>query len=244
MEGLLASGERPVVHDTGRPVNPNRKSNYPDAVFAATVARIRNDLIAQGERPTGTLDLNKLESIEALGGKSEFVKPAIRDTVSGADRIDPTGGAKAELTLTTVSDALRSITKPKLNEFHNIPDYATAFEGFDRKVSKVIGGGSDSIALRLEDGNVLKITTRELPDDLGKRVFDMPVLEQGSRTLNGRQVNYFVQPFAEAARPTDLHIIGEAIQRSNYDFMEPFLNQVGRYQGRPWLLDPFAVRKQ
>src|SRR6185295_7067238 len=109
-------------------------------------------------------------------------------------------------------------------------DYADAFKGFDKQVSKVIGGGADSVVLRLEDGNVLKITTRDLPADLGNRAFDMPVLEQGSRLIDGRKVNYFVQPFAEMARPNDLHVIGQSVKASGFHFEEPFLNQIGRYQ--------------
>ncbi len=240
-DGLLESQNRQIVHDTGHGLSM-RKSNFPDTVFADMLAKIRQDLAGSGKTPSSGLNLAALEAIEVKGGKSDLVKPATRDTVTGADKITPLP-LQGEVQLTTVSEALSSITKPRLHDFHNLKDYASAFEGFDRKVSKVIGGGSDSVVLRLQDGNVLKITTHELPPDLGKRVFDLPVLEQGSRMIDGRSINYFVQPYAQQARPADLHAIGESIKLSGYHFQEPFLNQVGRYQGRPFLLDPWAVRK-
>lgn len=241
MHALSQTGERSIVHDTGR--LSTRKSNLPDQVFADMIGRIRSDIIAKGQIPPASFNPASLAAIEVNGGKSSLVGPAIKDTVTGAEKITISGGTQGEIPLTTVSDALRSINNPKLVEFHNLKDYATAFDGFDRKVSKVLGGGTDSVVLRMQDGSVLKITTRELPADLGQRVFDLPVLEQGSRTVGGRQVNYFVQPFAEKAKAADLHAIGESVKASGYYFDEPFLNQVGRYNGRPWLLDPFAVTK-
>jgi hypothetical protein len=143
--------------------------------------------------------------------------------------------------LISISEALTRVEDQRLHEFHNLADYAVAFAGFDRKVLKVIGGGSDSVVLRLEDGNVLKITTREIASDIGRRPFDLRMLEQGTCPVDGRRINYFIQPFARRAGPADLHAVGEVISRNGYYFTEPFLNQVGRYQDRPWLLDPWAV---
>jgi hypothetical protein len=143
--------------------------------------------------------------------------------------------------LITIPEALARVEDQRLHEFHNLADYAVAFAGCGRKVSKLIGGGSDCVVLRLEDGNVIKLTTREIGSDFGRRPFDLQILEQGSCPVDGRQINYFIQPFARRARPADPHAVGEVISRNAYYFTEPFLNQVGRYQDRPWLLDPWAV---
>lgn len=150
---------------------------------------------------------------------------------------------KGESLYITVSKALSSTRRRRLHHFHNLQDYAAAFEGFEHRVSGVLGGGTDCVVLRLEDGNVLKITTHDLPVGLGERVFDLPVLERGFRSIEERQINYFVQPFAQAAKRADLHSVGKLISASGYHFQEPFLDQIGRYQGSPRLLDPWAARR-
>lgn len=244
LAGLLESGNRPIVHDTGKGMNLTRKSNFPDPVFASMLEKVRTDYQTKGF-DAGKFNPTLLETIDAKGGKSNLVSAAVKDTVSGADSIVIKPGAiSGDASLKSVAEALSTIKKPALHEWHNLDDYSKAFANFDRKVSSVVGGGSDSIALKLEDGNVLKITTRDLPADLGQRPFDLPVLERGAKPVGvgDISVNYFVQPFADKPKPGHLQTVGDTISKSGYHFTEPFLNQIGVYKGQAYLLDPFAVK--
>ena len=87
----------------------------------------------------------------------------------------------------------------------------------------------------------MKLTTRELGPSFGGREFDMPILERGSRTVDGRTVNYYVQPCAAKANPADLAAFVQRLRGSGWHFNEPFPNQLGRYDGQVFLLDPWAV---
>ncbi len=244
LAGLLETGNRPIVHDTGKGMNFTRQSNFPDPVFASMLEKVRADYQAKGF-DAGKFNPSALDVIDAKGGKSTSVPVSIRDTVSGADKIflNPVA-ISGEANLKSVADALSTIKRPELHEWHNLEDYSRAFAGFDRKVSSVVGGGSDSIALKLEDGNVLKITTRDLPADLGSRPFDLPVLERGSKPvgIGDISVNYFIQPFASKPKQGHLGMVADTISKSGYNFVEPFISQVGVYKGQAYLLDPFAVK--
>ncbi|HNB21010.1 MAG TPA: hypothetical protein PKZ32_01245 [Candidatus Melainabacteria bacterium] len=142
----------------------------------------------------------------------------------------------------SIPDALQRIKNPELREMHDLSTYSKAFDGFGGRVKKTMGG-ADSVVLELTDGRILKMTTKQLPEEVGTRAFDQPILERGSRTADGITINYFVQPKAEPARPGDLDLVNKVVKEHGYIFRDPALQQIGRYQGEPKLLDPFAVIK-
>jgi len=147
--------------------------------------------------------------------------------------------------LITVTEALSGVNQPHLQDLHNLPAYAKAFEGFDRRVSRVIGGGADSVLLHLQDGNVLKITTRTLEPNFGQRWFDLPILETGSRMVDGKQVNYFVQPFAREAKPAQVEQFLKDLESSGHYMRDYNPLNVGWYlpENRPTLVDPWSVER-
>jgi hypothetical protein len=143
----------------------------------------------------------------------------------------------------SVQEALGKISDPQVKELHDLATYSKAFEGFGGRVKKQVGAGADSISLEMTNGNILKITTRSLPKEIGSRGFDHSVLEQGTRTADGIAVNYFVQPKARPAKPGDLDALNQTVREKGYIFKDPALDQIGRHNGSPVLLDPFAVVK-
>lgn len=143
----------------------------------------------------------------------------------------------------SVQDAIGKIKNPELKELHDLNAYSKAFEGFNGRVKKSLGGGADSVVFEMMDGNILKLTTKSLPKDAGSRGFDQPIIETGSRTADGVTVNYFVQPKATPARPGDLDAVNRVVKENGYLFRDPAPEQIGRVGEKPYLLDPFAVVK-
>lgn len=198
-EGLLATGERPIVHDTGGPESPTTR--YPNRVFARTLEEIRSDLAAmKGRTLTGP-------------------KP--------------------------IHEALSEVKDPVADRNHSVSAYAEALRGMDFKVDKYLGSGSDSMAFRLENGDVLKITgNRQLTPEMGNRSFDLPILEQGTKQVGDAQVTYFVQPHAEPANHADVMSFFGQLQGQGYAWRDPGAGQIGRWNGQIKLIDPFAVVKK
>jgi hypothetical protein len=140
-----------------------------------------------------------------------------------------------------VPDILWSI-EPEQAQRHNLELYAVLFADFPLQVREFIGAGSDSIAMRLEDGNILKITMQHsLPVP---RAWDMPILESGTIDRDRRPLLWFVQP--EGKTPIagkDLMPFLERLCADGYRFTDPSLHNLAYYQGEIKLIDPFAVSK-
>ena len=144
----------------------------------------------------------------------------------------------------SVSEALTGVKDAKLNEFHNLPHYARAFSDFAPKSQRVLGGGSDTVSLLLDNGTVLKVGTRELPASAGQRAFDAPILESGVKMVNGYPVRYYVQPYAEPATDEQLSGFLRSLRGTAYYMSEPFVDQLGVINGQVKLLDPWAVENR
>lgn len=141
---------------------------------------------------------------------------------------------------------MHRIKTPHIKENHPIRVYINAFNGFEPLGVCLIGGGRDSIAIRLQTGNILKIGRRELPAGAGSRPFDMPILERGRRyTRDGLAVLYYVQP--EAITPVqeeELWPFMDRLHGHGYYFADCGERQLGYFNGEVKLLDPFAVTKE
>lgn len=123
--------------------------------------------------------------------------------------------------------------------------YEAAFNGFERFGTEHLPSGVNTVNVRLNDDNVLKIGTRELRRDAGAREFDMPILEQGFRTTpEGLKVRFYIQPCAQPL-PEELYkTFLNRIYEQGYNFLDPGKQQVGLYNGEPRLLDPWSVVKK
>lgn len=211
---FVATYPRPIIHDLGYPENP--ATRLPAKDFSRILTELREDLA------TGKIV-----------------------TKDGAVTLPENKIAETTNTMQTASDALRSLSSEPYARSHPIERYAKAFEGFDRKVKGPIGGGGDSVALELVDGNVLKITNRRLDNVVGTRWFDLPMLEKGTRDAGGGlNLHYFVQPKAITPVPEAMVTQFKAdLAASGYRITDGGSNQLGLYEGKVKLLDPFAVTK-
>lgn len=141
-----------------------------------------------------------------------------------------------------VSDLIRSIKGAEARDNHNLSLYRKAFWDFSAEGELVVATGSDSIVLKLQDGNILKISSRTLARELES--FDMPVLTSGIRQAEGRTVYYVIQPEAGPAALSDFAMFLRILTDHGFRMIDPGISQIGIYQGQVKLLDPFAVARQ
>jgi hypothetical protein len=142
-----------------------------------------------------------------------------------------------------IADLLRAIHDERLCDLHDVQRYAAAFETSDLIGECVLGAGTDSLLIRLEGGDVLKISRRELTTDMGHRPFDLPILRRGRGEVRGRTISWFVQPWAEPAEVWDFSAFHLMVKGLGYFFNDPGFEQLGKYQGTVLLVDPFAVEQ-
>lgn len=238
LKEFVETHPRPLMHRTGRRENPN--SAFPGSVFTRILTEIRAEFV---ERGLG------VESKAADGGapkvapgegttKSLEAGPKSSDASKSSDR----GVASMSQGL-TVSEVFKKMQDSgQIVERHNIDLYRRAFENFPLRARDFMSSGSDSVMLRLVDGNVLKITQQnEIP---AQRAWDVPVLEKGSVSADGHTLHWFVQPSVQSpiAR-ADFAPFLRRIQADGYQMTDPSLHNLGYYKGEARLLDPFSVVK-
>lgn len=98
---------------------------------------------------------------------------------------------------------------------------------------------SDSLVLKLADGTMMKLTTRNYSRP--EQPFDIPVLASGVQEVDGRAVKYFIQPEAQPATRADLADFLKTLTSHGFRMIDPGVKQIGIYHGRVKLLDPYAV---
>lgn len=141
----------------------------------------------------------------------------------------------------SVSQTLRDlIDSGNAPERQNLTVYSKAMENSPLQVREYVTTGSDSVVMKLADGNILKLTKEgELPP---ARSFDMPVLERGTALADQVRVNWFIQPEAKApVAQADLMPFLQRIRQEGYRMIDPSLSNLGYYNGEVKLLDPWAV---
>ncbi|MDR3615555.1 MAG: hypothetical protein P4L53_18490 [Candidatus Obscuribacterales bacterium] len=141
-----------------------------------------------------------------------------------------------------VSNLLRSLQTTDTGD-HNVADYARAMSGFNENATAVRKIGGDSISLDLANGNILKLTTRTLPE---QRPFDMPVVDSGTRLVDHVDVNYLVQAKG------DTNVSGAQyadflrdLSKQGYWMSDPGVRNVAMHpeENRVVLVDPWAVER-
>jgi hypothetical protein len=113
-------------------------------------------------------------------------------------------------------------------------------ENSPHRVKEYVTTGSDSVVMKLTDGNMLKLTKEgELPP---ARSFDMPVVDKGTALADQITVNWFIQPEAKSpVAQADLMPFLQRIRQEGYRMIDPSLSNLGYYNGEVKLLDPWAV---
>jgi len=140
-----------------------------------------------------------------------------------------------------VSHLISSIKGPEARANHNLSLYRKAFCDFSAEGESVVAIGSDSVVLKLQDGNILKISSHALTRAL--EPFDLPVLSSGTVQADGITIYYVIQPEAEPATFRDLAMFLRILTDHGFRMIDRGISQIGIYQGQVKLLDPFAVAR-
>ena len=151
---------------------------------------------------------------------------------------------KSSISAMEVSDLLRSAINDPIVDGHPVEKYAKALAGIGKKVTRFIGIGADSIAMELENGNVLKVSGRTLTDSMGSRSFDLPIVERGVVDTGSGLVYWFVQPKVQTpVTYSQFKAFKVDLVKYGYIMNDAGENQLGVYCGLIKLLDPFSVQK-
>ncbi len=151
---------------------------------------------------------------------------------------------------TPVSEILKELSRFMVGS-HPVRRYIKAFEGLDYKGNNLLVPGGDSVNICLQDGNVLKISSKRKYDGWTDRPFDAPVIEKGTISVKHggdgcfeTDVNYLIQPMVDTnVSEKDLRQFEEEIRTLGYGFVDKHQKetQIGHYKGKIVLIDPFAV---
>lgn len=145
----------------------------------------------------------------------------------------------------SITDALRGIRDPDIHSDHDVELYAKAVENTGVRVKDVVTAGSDSIVFETTAGNIFKVGNKRLFDEMGTRPFDMPILRRGTFDDGRQYVQWYEQPKAEmnVTAPEAVSFY-EAVESQGFQFRDPGTRNVGRYQGKLVLIDPWAVSRK
>ena len=104
----------------------------------------------------------------------------------------------------TVSDWLRAVdTKHRMSDLHDVRMIAKALEHLKMPIERYLGGGADTIAFQMKNGDILRVTDKPFRTEWGQRTVDVNGKETrfdasilGKRyqvNVDGTPVNYYVQ---------------------------------------------------
>lgn len=142
-----------------------------------------------------------------------------------------------------VSQAVLRYQPRYRNRVHLTGRYSVAFEDFPLEAVRVLGMGGDSLVIELTDGNVLSITNRTgPPGHFGELAFDLPILEQGTRSAGSDTFFYFIRPKARSPVTWDEFLAFVESLPAGAVMVDRKLSNVGEYDGILYLIDPWAVR--
>jgi hypothetical protein len=97
----------------------------------------------------------------------------------------------------------------------------------------------------MPDGNVVKVGARLLFEEAGHRSFDLPILDHGEIPERGLRIVHYTQPLARTPVSTnDLERFEAWIARRGFVMSDPKISQLGFYEGKVLLLDPWAVQRR
>ncbi len=189
----------------------NPRSAFPGSTFTRILTELRAEL-REKHGVTNEVPAPIKAATEVNMGESKSVSETLRDVIDSGD----------------------------LPERQNLEVYSKAMEDSPHRVQEYVTTGSDSVVMKLTDGNILKLTKEgELPP---ARSFDMPVVDKGTALADQITVNWFVQPEAKApVAQADLMPFLQRIRQEGYRMIDPSLSNLGYYKGEVKLLDPWAV---
>lgn len=144
----------------------------------------------------------------------------------------------------SVSDLLRSIPSEQLSD-HPVADYIRAMAEFPQQAHVLLHIGRDTVSISLDNGNVLKLSARDLPLEFGTRSFDVPIISRGKTFVGKVAINHFIQPKGEPVSDFQYETFLKELASKYYWMCDPgkrnlvFLPD----EKRVALVDPWAVEK-
>lgn len=144
----------------------------------------------------------------------------------------------------TVSEWLRSLDmKHRMSDLHDVRLIADALEHLKMPIDRYLGGGNDTIAFKMKDGQILRVTDKPFRTDWGERTlrldngrevqFDASILGQKKQvSLDGETVTYYFQH--QGVTPVslkDLNYFNRLIdQNGKYVFWDNDMSSWGQSQ--------------
>ena len=144
----------------------------------------------------------------------------------------------------SVSDLLRSIPAEQHSD-HPVADYIKAMADFPQRAHSLLHIGRDTVSINLDNGNVLKLTARDLPPDFGTRSFDVPIISRGKTFVGTVAINHFIQSKGEPVSDLQYENFLRELASECYWMCDPGKRNLVSLpdEKRVALVDPWAVEK-
>lgn len=206
---------REIIHDLGHPEGTTR---LPARDFARILTELRQDLV-DGKIVTKDGPVGRLSEAAASRQMQTHSEP--------------------------ISDALRKLSSEPSARNHPIERYASALENSGLTVSRLVKSGADSLVFEQANGNIVKLSTRLLGQQMGNRPFDLPMVERGIVDAGGGlMLQYVIHPKALTPVTTaQLRLFKAELRKQGYELVDSGEHQLGVYNGAVKLLDPYAAQK-
>ncbi|MFO0916509.1 MAG: hypothetical protein U0795_26370 [Pirellulales bacterium] len=122
----------------------------------------------------------------------------------------------------------------------SLSQLSQAMVGEPFQLVELLGVGAESVALRLVDINVLKLTMNlTLPDP---NPFSLPVVDWGYVRVDGNERLWFIQPFVTTPiEERDFAPFLAALRGASLRMTDPSTHNLGYYEGEVKILDPWSV---
>lgn len=131
------------------------------------------------------------------------------------------------------------LTGPNIEKLRSAMEKLDVQKFKDREIYGITGVGADIVALKLDKGEVLCLTsglntrfgTREVED------FDLPILEKGKIQRDNYLDGWFISPFAEPVTKEELNELRNKIIKKGYLVYDWRAGQAGRLGSNIHLID-------
>lgn len=152
---------------------------------------------------------------------------------------DRLGYVKAQLGLLEKAISLDDDEQPGWSRL-SLSRISRAMVGEPFRLSELLNVGAESVALRLVDGNVVKIATNlTLPDP---NPFSLSVVDWGYLSTEGIEALWYIQPFATTPiEERDFQPFLAALRGASLRMTDPSIHNLGYYEGEIKILDPWSV---
>ncbi|MFO0916500.1 MAG: hypothetical protein U0795_26320 [Pirellulales bacterium] len=179
----------------------------------------------------------RAEAFRAAGGESILFPQPWNVNHAIKDRL---GYVKAQLELldevATLYDFDHHDWSPQV-----LSQLSQAMVGEPFQLAELLSVGAENVALRLVDGNVVKLTRYlELPKP---NPFSLPVVDWGYVPVDGSETLWYIQPFATTPiDERDFMPFLATLRSASLRMTDPSKHNLGYFAGEVKILDPWSVQ--